>query len=62
LKNSHRLNANFIDGSYTDFKIGRGLTEAENICVSMLGGIQPDKLMRCLIQAKEGNNDGVKLV
>ncbi|SMG65006.1 hypothetical protein BMETH_29462393052458, partial [methanotrophic bacterial endosymbiont of Bathymodiolus sp.] len=22
----------------------------------MLGGIQPDKLMRCLIQAKEGNN------
>jgi hypothetical protein len=21
------------DGSYTDFKIGRGLTEAENICV-----------------------------
>jgi hypothetical protein len=20
------------DGSYTDFKIGRGLTEAENIC------------------------------
>jgi len=47
------------NGSYTDFKIGRGLTEASNICISMLGGIQPDKLKRYLYQAQNGCNDGL---
>ncbi len=47
------------NGSYTDFKIGRGLTDAKNICISLLGGIQPDKLKRYLYQAMQGNNDGL---
>ncbi len=47
------------DGSYTDVKIGRGLTEAKNISLSLLGGIQPDKLKRYLYQAMKGNNDGL---
>lgn len=47
------------DGSYTDVKIGRGLTDAQNICISLLGGIQPDKLRRYLYQAIKGNNDGL---
>ena len=46
-------------GSYTDVKIGRGLTDAKTICISLLGGIQPDKLARYLSQATEGNNDGL---
>ncbi|MGZ8159766.1 MAG: DUF3987 domain-containing protein [Methylobacter sp.] len=47
------------NGSYTDYKIGRGLTEAANICISLLGGIQPDKLKRYLAQTLNGNNDGL---
>lgn len=47
------------NGSYTDAKIGRGLTDAKNICISLLGGIQPDKLSRYLHQAMKGNNDGL---
>lgn len=47
------------NGSYTDVKIGRGLTEAKSICISLLGGIQPDKLKRYLYQASQGNNDGL---
>jgi Protein of unknown function (DUF3987) len=47
------------NGSYTDVKIGRGLTDAKNICISLLGGIQPDKLSRYLYQAMKGNNDGL---
>jgi hypothetical protein len=47
------------NGSYTDFKIGRGLTEAPNICISLLGGIQPDKLRRYLHEAMNGCNDGL---
>jgi len=47
------------NGSYTDKKIGRGLTDAKNICISLLGGIQPDKLSRYLYQAMRGNNDGM---
>ncbi|MDD5463171.1 MAG: YfjI family protein [Methylococcales bacterium] len=47
------------DGSYTDYKIGRGLTDAKNICISLLGGIQPDKLKRYLYQAMQGTNDGL---
>lgn len=47
------------NGSYTDVKISRGITEANNICISLLGGIQPDKLKRYLYQATQGNNDGL---
>ena len=47
------------DGSYTDFKIGRGLTDADHICISLLGGIQPDKLRRYLYQSMNGGNDGL---
>jgi len=47
------------NGSYTDVKISRGLTEVSNICISLLGGIQPDKLKRYLYQATQGNNDGL---
>jgi 5S rRNA maturation endonuclease (ribonuclease M5) len=47
------------DGSYTDVKISRGITEAKSICISLLGGIQPDKLKRYLYQAQQGNNDGL---
>jgi len=47
------------NGSYTDVKIGRGLTDAKNICISLLGGIQPDKLKRYLYQAQQGSNDGL---
>lgn len=47
------------NGSYTDFKIGRGITDAKSICISLLGGIQPDKLARYLYQANKGNNDGL---
>ena len=47
------------NGSYTDDKIGRGLTECKQICISMLGGVQPDKLRRYLYQAMNGFNDGL---
>lgn len=47
------------NGSYTDCKIGRGTTEAKQICISLLGGIQPDKLRRYLYEALQGNNDGL---
>lgn len=47
------------NGSYTDCKIGRGITDAKQICISVLGGIQPDKLKRYLYQAMQGNNDGL---
>lgn len=47
------------DGSYTDVKIGRGLTDVKNICIGLLGGIQPDKLKRYLYQAMKGSNDGL---
>jgi 5S rRNA maturation endonuclease (ribonuclease M5) len=47
------------NGSYTDFKVGRGLTQANNVCISLLGGIQPDKLRRYLYQAQNGSNDGL---
>ncbi|MDD5274072.1 MAG: DUF3987 domain-containing protein, partial [Methylovulum sp.] len=47
------------NGSYTDNKIGRGITDAKNICISLLGGIQPDKLNRYLYQALHGDNDGL---
>jgi len=47
------------NGSYTDFKIGRGLTDAPNICISVLGGTQPDKAKRYIRQSMTGGNDGL---
>jgi hypothetical protein len=47
------------NGSYTDFKLNRGLTDAKNICISLLGSIQPDKLNKYLMQARKGSNDGL---
>lgn len=45
--------------SYTDAKIGRGLTDAKNLCISLLGGIQPDRLARYLGQIQKAGNDGL---
>jgi len=47
------------NGSYVDVKIARGVTEAKQICISLLGGIQPDKLKGYLAQAQKGGNDGL---
>lgn len=47
------------NGGYVDVKIARGVTEAKQICISLLGGIQPDKLQNYLHQAQRGGNDGL---
>jgi hypothetical protein len=47
------------NGAYVDVKIARGVTEAKQICISLLGGIQPDKLKAYLHQAQQGGNDGM---
>jgi hypothetical protein len=47
------------NGSYTDYKIGRGLTDAKRICISLIGSTQPDKLRSYLCSAAKGNNDGL---
>lgn len=47
------------NGAYTDHKISRGLTDAANICISLVGGIQPDKLAGYLNQTLKGGNDGL---
>lgn len=46
-------------GSYTDTKISRGITEADNICISLLGTIQPDKFKIYVQKAAQGSNDGL---
>jgi hypothetical protein len=47
------------DGSHTDDRIGRGTIRADNVCISLLGGIPPDKIISYLRNAiSEGNNDG----
>lgn len=45
--------------SFTQDRIGRGTIDIENACVSILGGIQPDKLEDYLYQTFNGNNDGL---
>jgi hypothetical protein len=45
-------------GSYMDFKIGRGATEAENICLSIIGTTQPQKIDSYVHGIKSGGNDG----
>ena len=44
--------------SFTTDRIGRGTIEIENVCISLIGTIQPDKLMVYLYQASCGQNDG----
>lgn len=47
------------NGSHTDDRIGRGTTHAENLCVSLLGSIQPGKLGAYIAQAvSQNDNDG----
>lgn len=47
-------------GSYTTDRIGRGTIDTNNLCVSILGGIQPSKLTGYLMQAKDDlQNDGL---
>lgn len=48
------------DKSYTIDRIGRGMVHAENICVSILGTIQPDKISTYLHKAiKKLDNHGL---
>lgn len=47
-------------GSFTTDRIGRGTTSVKNLCVSILGGIQPSKLTGYLHQANSDlQNDGL---
>jgi hypothetical protein len=47
------------NGEHTDDRIGRGTTRAENLCISMLGSIQPGKFAGYLRQALSNeDNDG----
>lgn len=47
-------------GSYTADRIGRGTVHTDNLCLSLLGGIQPDKLTAYLNQMINGlQNDGL---
>ena len=47
-------------GSYTTDRIGRGTIDTDNLCVSILGGIQPSRLTGYLLQAKDDlQNDGL---
>lgn len=47
-------------GSFTTDRIGRGTVDTKNLCVSVLGGIQPSKLTRYLYQANSNlQNDGL---
>ena len=42
------------DGAYTFDRIGRGLRRIEHVCVSVLGGIQPGRLIEHVIGATHG--------
>lgn len=45
--------------SLTSDRIGRGTTRAENLCLSLFGTTQPDKLFQYLHSAIHGDNDGL---
>ncbi|MBI1821142.1 MAG: DUF3987 domain-containing protein [Nitrospirae bacterium] len=48
------------NGNFTTDRIGRGTIRNENLCLSILGGIQPQKLESYLFRAiKGGENDGL---
>lgn len=46
-------------GDYSSDRIGRGSLFVPNLCLSLLGGIQPDKLAHYLRQTLHGENDGM---
>lgn len=46
-------------GDFSTDRIGRGSLHIPNCCLSLLGGIQPDKLAHYLQQAAHGDNDGM---
>lgn len=46
-------------GDYSSDRIGRGSLFVPNCCLSLLGGIQPDKLAHYLRQTLHGENDGM---
>lgn len=47
-------------GSLTTDRIGRGTVHCDNLCISILGGVQPAKLLAYLYQAQsELENDGL---
>ena len=46
-------------GDYSSDRIGRGSLYVPNCCLSLLGGIQPDKLAHYLHQTLHGENDGM---
>ena len=46
-------------GSYTVDRIGRGTINVPSLCLSVFGGIQPDKLNRLLTNGLNGNDDGL---
>jgi hypothetical protein len=46
-------------GSYTSDRIGRGTTRVAHCCLSVFGGIQPDKIEPYLAQTLRGQNDGM---
>lgn len=43
----------------THDRIGRGTIVAENLCISIMGGIQPDLLKKFLLEEAEHSNDGL---
>ncbi|HAG10102.1 MAG TPA: hypothetical protein DCK76_01610 [Desulfotomaculum sp.] len=47
-------------GAFTTDRIGRGTIDTQNLCISILGGIQPSKLTGYLYQANDDlKNDGL---
>lgn len=47
------------DSGYTVDRVMKGSTFIEKLCVSLFGGIQPDKLKGYLNQLENGENDGM---
>jgi len=47
------------DGSQTSDRIARGTVYTENLCLSIFGTTQPDKLTQYLLGALNGDNDGL---
>jgi hypothetical protein len=46
-------------GTFPLDRILRGHVVCENMCVSILGGTQPDKVLRYMLKAHKGENDGL---
>jgi len=47
------------NGSYTKDTVSRGTTRSDGHCMSLIGGIQPDKILSYLKDAMDGGNDGL---